>query len=118
MNEMIDPRILQPSIEFEVESYITVSKRYGKFGCDLINTINSLFGESVIFLKDPDTDDVWGFSKGKFGFQLDPDLEIINIWEDELNFTEFGSWLNSPIKEAIKLLDRFKCELVNTHIIG
>ncbi|PMN70508.1 hypothetical protein [Enterovibrio norvegicus] len=105
MSRVIDPRYLQPEIDYILESFETVLERYNNFGSELITESISMFGDNLVFLKDPTTDDVWAFCEGQFGFQIDPDIEIVIIWQDKINFIEFGEWLETPVKDAINLLE-------------
>lgn len=103
--------LLPSNEEFQEETLNKVYERYSGIGRDLYQLIeeklpqvfsnlrfyqgtNYQIGDSYAVYEDPD-------NHGKsFAIQLDPDIEVIVLWNSEIQ-TEIGSWVEKPEKEAI-----------------
>jgi len=112
MKNIVDPRLLQPSICFEVESVNQVLGRYQWFGKELIKEIiahECSLARELVFLKYPGSKDIWAFCNNRsisLGFQIDPDCEVIIVWRNEKDFIEYGVWSSNPVKEAMATISR------------
>lgn len=102
----VAPRIVQPSIDFDTETESVVLGRYDGFGRAVFDALfespPQLRG-GFQFFRDPRSDDIWSFcsaSVRKFGLQLDPDIEVICLW-DGSESTEIGTWADDPVADAV-----------------
>ncbi len=101
------PSLLNPDMSFVPEDELIAKSRYAGFCADfhsrLYSRYPSLHGR-FRFFRNPDTEDVWSiceYGTFVFGVQLDPDIEVICIW-DAAWFTEIGAWAPDPVEDAIK----------------
>ena len=101
----IDPR-LKPGLHFVEESEEDALKRYDGFGADAFPALWRRFPElrtGFEFFRNPETDDLWSLcrnSQMEFGLQLDPDLEVICLWNKQEQI-EIGTWYENPIEYVI-----------------
>jgi hypothetical protein len=101
------PFLLNPGVPFVPEDELTAGIRYQGFGADfhsrLYDRCPSLRGR-FRFFRAPDVEDVWSIYEDErlsFGVQLDPDIEVICIWDTSW-FIEVGAWATDPVETAIK----------------
>jgi len=75
------------------------------FHSQLYSACPSLLGQ-FRFFRDPDTDDIWSVCQTtlfSFGVQLDPDIQLICIWDAEWH-DEIGTWIADPVAFAIEAI--------------
>lgn len=104
--------LLPASLNFVEETHAEATQRYHGFGQDffseLTNQLPSL-AKSFKFYRNTDgTDDVWAICQQgpiQFGVQLDPDIEVICVW-NETEQEEIGDWQPPPIQYAIEWIKR------------
>ena len=83
--------------------------RYQGFGAELYPRIWRHYPHlrsHFTFLKDRATDDVWSVcvrGASSFGIQLDPDIEVICLWNSE-GGQEIGDWEADPVTAAFDAL--------------
>lgn len=107
----METELLPSNQEFQEESLDKVHERYSGFGRDLYRLIgerlpyvlinlrfyqgmNYQMGDSYALYENPD-------NPGRsFAIQLDPDIDVIILWNSEIQ-TEIGNWVRNPEEEAI-----------------
>ncbi|PQO33437.1 hypothetical protein C5Y96_11375 [Blastopirellula marina] len=104
--------LLPASLNFVEESHAEATGRYQGFGQDffseLYNQLPSLARSFTFYRNTDGTDDLWAICQQgpiQFGVQLDPDIEVICVW-DKTTHEEIGTWQPQPIPYAI---DWIKC---------
>jgi hypothetical protein len=108
--------LLNPTIKFLPEEEVVALARYTGFASDLFPrlyaVLPSLRGR-FRFFRDPGTDDLWSVCEvgpHSFGLQLDPDIEVICLWDVGYH-EEVGCWppqLPDPVDYAInKIHERY-----------
>ena len=106
----ISPRSVQPTIQFLDESEEQAFSRYTGFGLAVFDELWRRFPEfrdHFRYFRDPRSNDIWShckFAKREFGLQLDPDIEVICLW-NESGSVEIGDWGDDPILLAIKWIE-------------
>ena len=102
--------LLNPSIPFVAEEETEATRRYTRFAANfharLYSEYPALRGR-FRFFRDPSTDDVWSvceIADCSFGVQLDPDIEVICLWDESDWFDEIGTWKSDPIAYAIETI--------------
>ena len=97
-------------MSFIQEAETDVSLRYDGFGNAVFTELFNLqpqLRQSFSYYRNTDgTDAVWAiFSNEKFeyGVQLDPDTEVICVWDDSWH-EEIGSWIPDPVSYTVKLI--------------
>lgn len=111
---MTRSKLLNSSMNLVEESAAEASQRYTGFGQEFFSELFKILPkirDSFTFYRNTDgTDDVWAiYHKGsvEFGVQLDPDIEVICVWDDSWH-EEIGCWISQPVKYTINLItDRF-----------
>lgn len=106
--------LLNPDIQFVVEEEADALRRYTRFAATfharLYSEYPALRGR-FRFFRDLSTDDVWSVCETEdcsFGVQLDPDIEVICLWDGSGWFDEIGTWKSDPIASAIeKISERY-----------
>lgn len=102
----VDPREIQPSIDFYTETESVALGRYDGFGrkvFEILWAAHPHLRGGFHFLRDPQSDDVWSFcttSNRDFGLQLDPDIEVICLW-DGAESIEIGTWAVDAFADAV-----------------
>ncbi len=102
----VDSRAIQPTIEFAAESEAAALGRYGGFGRAVFDQLWKLHPQlrsGFQFFRDPRSEDLWSFcttAKRHFGLQLDPDIEVICLWDGNES-TEIGTWAIDPVADAV-----------------
>ena len=105
----VDPRILHRHLVFEVETEGEALKRYRGFGAALFPRLwreCPHLRARFTFLKETTTDDVWSVCERgpwSFGIQLDPDIEVICLWNTEVS-EEIGDWGEDAVAQALAAL--------------
>lgn len=101
--------ILNPSIPFRSETESDAIDRYKGFAADffprLYQAWPALQGQ-FHFFKDPWTQDLWSvchINGQDFGVQLDPDIEVICLWDANWHL-ETGTWQNDPVGFVIQTI--------------
>jgi len=108
--------LLNPKIDYVPEEESAAKARYRGFGADVFEqiyfAIPSLKGRFTFF-RDTATNDLWSvcyMTPRNFGLQLDPDCEVICLWDSECH-EEIGYWppqLTEPVSYAIeKIRERY-----------
>jgi len=108
--------LLNDTIAFIAEDEAAALARYTGFASNffahLYSALPSLRG-SFRFFRDPETNDLWSvceISPRPFGLQLDPDIEVICLWDASYH-EEIGYWppqLSNPVAYAIdKIRERY-----------
>jgi hypothetical protein len=104
--------LLNPNIAFASEEESAAIQRYTGFAADfyarLYSEHPSLRGR-FRFFRDPSSDDVWSVCETgdySFGVQLDPDIEVIFLWDGSGWFDEIGTWKSDPIAYAIEEISK------------
>ena len=99
--------LLNPNVEYEEESESDAFFRYSGFGKELFNSIYKKYPKLkgvFKFFRDPGTQDIWAIcetSEFSFGVELDPDIEVICLWNGS-DFEEIGTWQENPEEYAIE----------------
>ncbi|MCC3157087.1 hypothetical protein LJ737_07545 [Hymenobacter sp. 15J16-1T3B] len=109
--------LLPANSTFVEEEYQDVLNRYSGFGIGLFPLINnqlpSVFNCLRFFRSMMhQTEDVYATyetTEKAFAIQLDPDIEVICLWNDDMQ-TEIGDWYEEPNAEALKF--------IITHLLG
>ncbi|MES2469060.1 MAG: hypothetical protein V4675_17270 [Verrucomicrobiota bacterium] len=106
--------LLNPNIQFVAEDEADAMRRYTRFAADFHTRLYSEYSAvrgRFRFFRDPSSDDIWSVcDRGdySFGVQLDPDIEVICIWDTSGWFDEIGTWMSDPIAYAIeKIRERY-----------
>lgn len=101
--------LLNQSIPFISETESDAISRYKGFASDffprLYQVLPVLRGR-FRFFRDPQTQDLWSLChiKGQdFGVQLDPDIEVICLWDASWHL-ETGIWQNDPMGFVIQTI--------------
>ncbi len=103
----VDPRLIQPSIDFCTETEADALERYDGFGRAVFDALFESHPQlrgGFQFFRDPHSKDVWSYYSGnvrEFGLQLDPDIEVICLW-DGSESTEIGTWADDPVADAVE----------------
>jgi hypothetical protein len=99
--------LLNPAIDFVAESESQAMQRYHGFCSSfferLYSDLPALKG-GFHFFRDAAANDIWAIFDGHdagFGVQLDPDIEVICLWNKSQS-EEIGSWVDDPIADAIE----------------
>jgi hypothetical protein len=108
--------LLNRGIAFVPEDECTALSRYTGFAQDmftrLYEALPALQGR-FRFYRDPRTSDLWSVceTEGRsFGLQLDPDIEVICLWNAEDAGEEIGHWppdITDPVAFAINRVRQF-----------
>jgi len=107
----VDPRACHPGVTFAVESEAEALNRYHGFGAGLFRILWKRHPElrgRFVFLKDECSDDLWSFcnlDSSPFGIQLDPDIEVICLWNTDVG-EEIGDWETDPVGAALESLEQ------------
>jgi hypothetical protein len=109
-------KLLNDGWEYESESQDEMTARYTGFGCKLFNAISielpTHYQHLTLYKSKYDqTGDVFAISEGlghDFGIQLDPDCEVICLWDAKIH-VEIGYWSNDEYKEAIEFIKSNFC---------
>ena len=102
--------LLNQLIQFVPENEAEALLRYKGFAADFYVRLyaeHSTLRGRFRFFRDPSTDDIWSVCETEdyaFGVQLDPDLEVICLW-DTGHHEEIGTWISDPVAYAIKKID-------------
>ncbi len=103
--------LLNPRGDYVEVSEAQALARYAGFGARLFEMLyarNPHLRGHFRFFRDLQSDDLWSVCdwNGKsFGLQLDPDIEVICLW-DEMGSEELGSWLDDPVGAALERIDQ------------
>jgi len=97
--------------EYTPETLKEASSRYNGFGCKLFEIMSFELPDHFRHLKffraiSPQTDDVFCVCEGighDYGIQLDPDCEVICLWDEETHI-EIGYWSDDEYKESIEFI--------------
>ncbi len=104
-------KLLNDVWEYEPESLEDVTARYCGFGCKLFEIISAELPEHYLKLKfyrskSHQIEDVFCVCEGlgqDYGIQLDPDCEVICLW-DEATHIEIGYWSEDEYIESIDFI--------------
>ncbi len=104
--------LLNKTLKYKSESIQEVLNRYSGFGADIFSKISEFYPELYSNLKyyraiAVQTNDVFAVCENianEFAIQLDPDIEIICIW-DEKNSIEIGDWATDEYQEAMSFIE-------------
>jgi hypothetical protein len=101
--------LLQAHLNLAPEDEASSLARYKRFGAGFYAQLYSEHPElrgKFRFFRDSDTEDIWSVCETEaysFGVQLDPDTEVICLWDNGWS-DEIGTWVSDPIKFAIETL--------------
>jgi hypothetical protein len=99
--------LLNPKVQYVAEDEAVAMKRYTRFAADFygrLYAVHPALRGMFRFFRDPSTDDIWSVcetSDCSFGVQLDPDIEVICLWDGSWH-DEIGTWILDPVDYAIK----------------
>ena len=104
----VDPRLIQPSLDFDAETEAVALARYTGFGRAVFDSlwhVHPHLRDGFQFFRDSSnqSEDIWSFcttGSREFGLQLDPDIEVICLWDDS-GAVEIGTWADDPIADAV-----------------
>lgn len=98
--------LLNPAVSYQAESEQQALARYSGFGetlfAELYRHFPSLTGQ-VRFFRDGELPDVWavcGTGPSAFAVQLDPDIDVICLWNARLQ-EEITAWNPEPVAHAM-----------------
>ena len=109
-------KLLSDGWEYTEETIDDVSNRYHGFGSKIFILMEKelpIYYQNLRLYRSISyqVDDVFCICEGlghDFGIQLDPDCEVICLW-DEIIHIEIGNWSNDEYREAIDFIkDKFK----------
>lgn len=107
---MPSSKLLNSSLNLVEESEAEMSQRYTGFGSRIFNELFKelpKLSQAFKFYRNTDgTEDVWAIHNSdniEFGIQLDPNIEVICIWDDSY-CEEIGCWVSDPIGHAINVI--------------
>lgn len=98
--------LLNPNCAYVEESEATAISRYLGFAFDFFERLYAAhprLRDRFRFFRDVHTDDLWSVcdaTSRHFGIQLDPDIEVICLWDADYQ-DEIGSWHEDPVAYAI-----------------
>lgn len=100
---------------FNEESYADVVSSYSGFGADLFNFLSKhnpdLFSRLRFFrstrLQSEDVFAIYESGNNAFGIMLDPDCEVICLWNGTGIRTEIGAWSENEYEEAFAFINEY-----------
>jgi hypothetical protein len=100
--------LLIPKEDFQEETLAKVLERYSGFGKNFYRLLEEklpqVFSKLTFYQETSyqmrDSYAVYDDVDKSFAIQLDPDIEVIVIWNQYIQ-TEIGSWVDKPEEEAI-----------------
>lgn len=98
--------LLNPNGRYTQETLTSAMGRYQGFGADLLPRLLAMapaLGQYIRCFRDADTRDIWAICDspwGIFGVQLDPDIEVICLWDAD-GQEEIGTWAEDPVGNAL-----------------
>jgi hypothetical protein len=104
--------LLPADSNFVEENYKDVLNRYSGFGIGLFLLINDQlpdifsclrFFRSVTY-QTADVYATYETAEKAFAIQLDPDIEVICLWNNDISHTEIGTWHKEPDTEAFRFI--------------
>lgn len=99
--------LLNTELQLIAEDETEALRRYTRFAADFYVRLYSkypAFRGTFRFFRDQSTDDVWSVCETadcSFGVQLDPDIEVICLWDAGWH-DEIGTWASDPVADAIE----------------
>jgi hypothetical protein len=105
------PTLLPAGFGFEEETFAEVSTRYAGFGRGVFAALEATspaafaalrFYRATIY-QQGDVYAVCRWGDGEVAIQLDPDCEVICVW-DHNTHTEIGAWALNPEAEAVAFI--------------
>ncbi|GAA3924479.1 hypothetical protein [Hymenobacter algoricola] len=107
--------LLPASLRFAEESYAEAQTRYSGFGKDSFPRLEARFPGFISKLRffhpqEYQSEDVWAVYEDasvQFGIQLDPDCEVIVLWnKNPENSIELGTWWDDASDIAIRYIEQ------------
>ncbi|WP_196161761.1 hypothetical protein [Reinekea sp. G2M2-21] len=104
-------KLLNDGWEYESESLNEVLSRYDGFGCRLFEFMEAELPKHFQSLKfyrakSYQTEDAFAICSGlghDYGIQLDPDCEVICLWDGSAHI-EIGYWSENEYRESIEFI--------------
>ena len=104
--------LLTPKEDFQEETLDKLLERYSGFGRNLYQLLEEklphVFSELRFYqersYQTGDSYAVYDNADNSFAIQLDPDIEVIVLWNREIQ-TEIGTWVDKPEEEAIIFIE-------------
>ena len=101
------PSLLNRSVDFVETGEAETLARYRGFASGFFAELyaaHRVLRGRFRFFREPATEDVWAVcSDPEFGVQLDPDLEVICIWDAHWH-DEIGTWIDQPMGYAVEII--------------
>lgn len=111
MKEKPENELLNPEQEYISELFDEFIMRYNGFGKEFYtfikNNLPDVFSLMVFFrditFQPNDSYAVYSFDKISFAIQLDPDCELIVLWNSKIH-AEIGRWSKDPFAEGLEII--------------